>query len=127
MYISHVMGPHIVNGKKVQWLYKSESPNITQLKWLISACMRIIIKTNFNMHCYSFRGSWYKQTDGGPISLRVTNSITKFRIADWASRVSRILSESKVKVYIFKSFVEDIRMGLGAIPNGSKWCKKVTK
>ena len=100
-----------------------ESVSKSDLKKLLAACTEVVIRIIFETHCYKFGGVCYQQTDGGPIGLRVTNSIAKLRIANWISTVRRYLEDNNIMVHMAKSYVDDIRWLLDKIAKGIVWCK----
>ena len=66
-------------------------------------------KVNILTHTYSYEGVSYLQNDGGPIGLRVVNSIAKIRIAHKLRQVLKLLENIKVKCQLVKSYINDIR------------------
>ena len=76
----------------------------------------------FETHCYKFARQCYKQPDGGPIGLCVTNCMAKIIIAKWIIVVMKYLDDNEVKVHIVKSYVDDIRWLLERIASGVIWC-----
>ena len=75
-----------------------------------------MIVTIFKTHCYSFGGVWYIQSNGGTISLGITNAVSKIRIAHWATSVQRLLRENKIVVllalYDYRWLFEQITKGM---------------
>ena len=104
-----------------QWQFTEVEPGRSGEKLLLAACLRIGITVLFETHCYSFAGHDYLQSDGGPIGLRFTSCIARIRMNNWANNVQRILSECKVKVYLAKSYVDDVRWLIQAIKRGFKF------
>ena len=84
----------------------------------MAACIEVVIKILFKTHCYSFGGKSFVQTDRGPIGLRVTNALTKRRIANWAGKVKKFLNNNNIKVHPANSYVDDICFVINKIEKG---------
>ena len=97
------MGGTSLNEK--QWIFPSNEPGKLGERYIMAACLRIVVKLVFETHCYSFDGKTYLQDDGGPIGLRFTNHVAKIRMNIWAKQVRKVLSNNKVNVYFSKSYV----------------------
>ena len=60
--------------------------------------MRLALEVLFCSHVYSFKGSDYKQSDGGPISLRATCAIARVCMAMHSLMWQERMSESNIEV-----------------------------
>ena len=46
------LGPH--EGDELQWVFGSHTPNKTETKWLLAACLGVGVKACFNLHTFRF-------------------------------------------------------------------------
>ena len=73
-----------------QWSFP-QYPGRTGERTLMSVALRIDIQVIFETHVYSFGGTDFIQSDGGPIGLRFTGVIAKIRMNHWSKQVIKIL------------------------------------
>ena len=93
-------------------------------KLLMAACIEVGIRAVFDLHVYQFAGKVYRQTDGGPIGLRLTGACAKVKMAAWSVKVSEILMENHVKIWLAAGYIDDLRYLTSKIQHGRRWCKK---
>ena len=73
------MGPS-VNGEE-QWDFPRVALTSIEKTNVVGEIMRMAVEVLFKTHCYSFKGSTFKQSDGGPIGLRATCAIARVVMA----------------------------------------------
>ena len=69
----------------------------------------------------------YNKTDGGPIGLRLTNAIARVRMIHWPKRVMQILAKNNIKVWLCKSYVDDVRWLLTKKMRGCRYVPEVSE
>ena len=79
------------------------------------------IETSFGEHIYEFNGELYKQMEGGAIGVRLTGEVAKIIMDRWAWDMEASLRASKVEIFLFCKYVDDVNLATSIIPLGYAW------
>ena len=91
-----------------QWIFPNVVLTNPEKKTVMGEVMRLAVEVLFQTHVYSFKGSNFKQSDGGPIGLRATCAIAQVCMArlsafDIFSKLKRF---KKLNFDINQKFIE---------------------
>ena len=61
-----------------KWEFKpSQEPYLWETKYLLAASIQIAVEVTFSNYLYSFGGTNYRQSKGGPIGSRLTMAVSQ--------------------------------------------------
>ena len=113
------MGPS-VNDEK-QW----EFPNVTltevEKKMVVGEVLRLAVEILFKTHMYSFRGSTFRQSDGGPIGLRATCAIARVVMGMHNKKWKKKMKDHNIQIEFEGFYVDDGRVVLYGLRAGWRW------
>ena len=95
-------------------------------KKLIGACLEIGVRTAFENSCYQFAGKYYLQRAGAPCGARVTMCAARITMYDWGKKLTKIMTEADIKIWMKSSYVDDIRLLINLLKN-LKWDNEAKK
>ena len=81
----------------------------------------VTIETVLTNHIYQCDNSLYRQLKGGGIGARITGVIARIIMDVWADKVSKILEENSVSIYLLAKYGDDINIATSLIPKGEMW------
>ena len=114
-----------VNSKKgnitKQWYFPREKATEEQIRDIISRCAEIAVRTIFENFTYNFGGVTYLQSKGGPIGARITMACARLVMQDWGEKFSSILLKADLKITLFKSYVDDVRLANTLLRQGMRY------
>ena len=88
----------------------------------MGACMKIGILAVFQKNCYKFGDRLYKQIFGGPTGLTVTCPVAKVRMTRFVRKLLNLLRRSGVMVEEIFVNVDDLRIILKFLVEGTVFC-----
>ena len=111
------------SGDEVRWVFPVPSEEFTDLerRKLFAACLEIGVRKSFALHTYQFGGVLYKQTEGGPIGMRLTMAGSRVEMAFWGREVKKILIKEDFKVWLDAGYVDDMRYATSLLSRGKRW------
>ena len=68
---------------KEKWIFSPKSPSWSERKVMLSKAVEVGVRECFRNHLYTFNGQVYRQTEGGPIGLRLSMAISRLVMAMW--------------------------------------------
>ena len=113
--------------EEVQWAFPSREPTSLEKRKLFGACLEIGVRKSFALHLYQFGGKIYRQTDGGPIGMRLAGSVARVVMAEWGSRMMSIMKENNIEVWLAACYVDDVRFITSIIEKGVRWEARTRK
>ena len=81
-------------------------------------------ETAFGNHIYQCQNTLYRQLIGGGIGARLTGMVARVIMDVWMDKMSRILKENDVKVFLMVKYVDNINLATSLIPRGYGWKKE---
>ena len=112
-------GPH--SGDVKQWDFPNELVTELDKKTIIGEVLRMGVETLFSTHIYSFGGSTYRQTDGGPIGLRSTCAIARVVMARYTIKWKAKLTHHNIHLEGDALYVDDGRVIMYGLRAGWRW------
>ena len=112
---------------KDQWEFPTRESTLLEKRKLFGACLEIGVRKAFALHLYQFGGKLYHQKDGGPIGMRLAGSVARIVMAEWGSRMMRIMKENNIEVDLAACYVDDVRFVTSIIERGMRWDGKKKK
>ena len=94
---------------------------VVEKKMIVGEIMRMAIEVLFKTHCYSFKGSVFKQSDGGPIGLRATCAIARVVMARHSILWKKIMTDNNINTAFDGFYVDDGRIIMYSIRPGWRW------
>ena len=88
---------------------------------LYATALECSIRFVFSENLYRFANKTYKQSDSGPIGLRVTMCVARLVMGEWADKLRELLDKSGIKRYLEALYVDDLRFVLSSLPPGWRW------
>ena len=104
-----------------QWVFPEVEPTDLEKRKLFAACLEIGIRKAFALHLYQFGGRIYKQTDGGPIGMRLAGSVARIVMAEWGERMLKIMKDNSITVWLAACYVDDVRFLTSVLERGVRW------
>ena len=86
------------NKPKFKWTDKLEPATDEDKRKLIAKVRKVAVRTIFSHHVYKFGGKFYRQTEGGPIGLRLTGVVAQLVMDRWAKQFLKRLSDAGITV-----------------------------
>ena len=94
---------------------------------MFATALEIAVKFMFTHHVYSFGGKIFRQTDSGPIGLRITMAVARLVMGEWGKKMRNILTEADIKLYMESLYVDDARYLTSALKEGVRWSQEEKK
>ena len=104
-----------------QWSFPNLTPTKHQERLLLAACLGVGVRETFALHTYTFGGQYFLQLAGGPIGLRLTCVVAKFRMINWMRELVTLLEKAGLRVLLAEFYVDDIRLVLDWFDKGYRW------
>ena len=114
------LGPTINEDK--QWIFPNVKLTEVEKRMILAEVMRLVVEVLFKTHCYSFKGSVFRQNDGGPIGLRATCAIARVVMVRHSQKWREVMVKSNMMVVFDGFYVDDGRMIVFALRPGWRWC-----
>jgi hypothetical protein len=112
--------------KGVNQFYKTrEEASKAQEKMMIGMVVDEAVKECMENHYYRIGGKIYRQSKGGSIGSTLTGETSRVYMLKWDKLFLRKLKKLKIKVDLYKRYVDDITVVLNAIAEG--WVYNVTE
>jgi hypothetical protein len=106
---------------KEKWAFSPKTPNQEQRKLMLSKAIEVGVRECFRNHLYTFNGEVYRQTDGGPIGLRLSMAISRVVMAMWDKKLMELGSETGWLIHMLKRYVDDVTAVLATLKCGVRW------
>ena len=90
----------------------------TAKRQLLGKVLEVAVRTTFSKHIYLFNNRLFQQQKGGPLGLRLTGVVACLVMDTWSTMFLRTLANSKLVVYLFRKYVDDINLALDLIAPG---------
>ena len=81
--------------------------------------MQEAVKIIMTTHLYRFNKQVYRQEEGGPIGLELTQMLARLVIICWDDMFSRRCKELKIKLDMYLRYVDDVEMVIRTLPKGT--------
>ena len=88
---------------------------------IVGEIMRMAVEVLFKTHCYSFKGSVFRQSDGGPIGLRATCAIARVVMARHSILWKTAMTNNNISTAFNGVCVDDGRIIMYSIRPGWRW------
>ena len=75
---------------------------------MLSKAMEVAVKACFHNHLYQFECKVYRQSEGGPIGLRLSMAVSIIVMAMWDKQLAQLGAESGWIIQLLESYVDDI-------------------
>ena len=82
------------------------------------------LETVLANHIYQCKNLLYRQQTGGGNGARITGVIARIIMDIWTDRLSDVLEDNNILIYLLAKYVDDINIATSLIPEGSKWIKE---
>ena len=69
---------------------------------MLSKAMEAAVKACFRNHLYQFEGKVYRQTEGRPIGLRLSMTVSRIVMAMWDKQLAQLGAESGWIIHLLK-------------------------
>ena len=76
---------------------------------------------------YQCENILYRHVKGGGIGARITGVIARIIMDVWANKISSILEDNSILIYLLVKYVEDINITTSLIPEVTMWVKSGRK
>ena len=110
---------------KEKWAFSPKMPNCMERKIMLSKAVEVGVRECFRNHLYTFNGEVYRQTDGGPIGLRLSMAVSRLVMAMW----DKLLLEKGLNtgwlIHMMKRYVDDCTAVLETLKMGVRWSEEV--
>ena len=110
---------------KEKWAFSPKMPNCMERKIMLSKAVEVGVRECFRNHLYTFNGEVYRQTDGGPIGLRLSMAVSRLVMAMW----DKLLLEKGLNtgwlIHMMKRYVNDCTAVLETLKMGVRWSEEV--
>ena len=113
------MGPSV--NDEEQWDFPKVALTEVEKKMIVGEIMRMAVKVMFKTHCYSFKGSVFRQSDGGPIGLRATCAIARVVMARHSILWKKLITASNISTDFDSFYVDDGRIIMYSIRPEWRW------
>ena len=104
-----------------QWIFPNVVLTNPEKKAVMGEVMRLAVEVLFQTHVYSFKGSNFMQSDGGPIGLGATCAIARVCMARHSVVWKKRLEENNLEIECCGFYVDDGRVFLHAVRAGWRW------
>ena len=88
---------------------------------MFATALEIAVKFMFQHHVYTFGGDIYRQSDSGPIGLRVTMAVARLVMGQWGEKMRKVMTDADIKIYLDALFVDDCRFLTSPLLPGVRW------
>ena len=97
---------------------------IEEKRLIISKVILVATEIALGHHIYQCQNLLYRQLRGGGIGARLTGIIARLIMDVWMDRMTEILQQNKVEIYLMVKYVDDINIATDLIKDGYKWQKE---
>ena len=104
-----------------KWSFTPFTPNLKEKRLMFSKAMEIAVKVCFRNHLYQFKGLVYRQTEGGPIGLRLSMAVSRIVMGMWDKQLSKLGEASGWVIHLLKRYVDDVSAILETLKMGVRW------
>ena len=111
---------HNVDSDK-QWVFPNIVLTDKEKKEVVREVTKLAVEVLFRYHVYSFKGSDYKQSDGGPIGLGATCAIARVCKARHSVMWQDRMTANNIEVAKSGCYVDDGRVFMYSIRPGLRW------
>ena len=95
-------------------------PSEKEKRSMFGKSLEIMLVAAMTNHVYLFNNKIRKQSQGGPIGLKLTGEIADCVMIDWDKKLKRLLEEFEIFPLLYSRFKDDIALALKRIMKGSK-------
>jgi hypothetical protein len=106
---------------KEKWIFSPKSPSWSERKLMLSKAVEVGVRECFRNHLYTFNGQVYRQTEGGPIGLRLSMAISRLVMAMWDKMLMETGSNTGWLIHLLKRYVDDCTAVLETLRLGVRW------
>jgi hypothetical protein len=106
---------------KEKWIFSPKSPSWSERKVMLSKAVEVGVRECFRNHLYTFNGQVYRQTEGGPIGLRLSMAISRLVMAMWDKMLMETGSNTGWLIHLLKRYVDDCTAVLETLRLGVRW------
>ena len=85
---------------------------------MMSKVLQLVVRACWKLHTYEFGGKVYRQSEGGPIGLRITMASARVIMINWGKIAKDRLEQSGIKVLVESCYVDDGRHLLSTLVPG---------
>ena len=96
-------------------------PDAAQKRLMLSKAMEVAVRECFRNHLYQFDGKVYRQTEGGPIGLRLSMAVSRVVMAMWDKKLSKLGGQTGWLVHLLKRYVDDVTAVVETLRLGVRW------
>ena len=89
--------------------------------------MLVALETVLSNHIYQCKNSLNRQQTGGGIGARITGVIARILMDIWTDKISQILEDNNINVYLLAKYVDDVNIATSLAKEGSTWNKEGEK
>ena len=104
-----------------QWDFPIVELTDKEKKMIIGEIMRMSVEVLFKTHCYSFKGSTFRQSDGGPIGLRGTCAIARVVMARHSIMWAKLIEANNINTSFIGFYVDGGRIIMYSLRPGWRW------
>ena len=108
-------------GDEKQWRFPKVEITEQEQKLIMSEVLKLAVETMYDTHMYSFGGTVYKQTEGGPIGLRSTCAVARVIMSRWDMKWKERLAMNNIQLETDARYVDDGRAILFSLRPGWRW------
>ena len=109
------------NLAKEKWYFSPKIPNCKEKRLMLSKAVEVGVRECFRNHLYTFNGKVYRQTEGGPIGLRLSMAISRLVMAMWDKMLMDKGSNTGWLIHLLKRYVDDCTAVLETLKLGVRW------
>ena len=117
----------VEDNPEYQWTYPKAQPTKQQQRQIISRCCEIAVRILFEHFSYKFGTTWYQQSSGGPIGMRITMVVARLVMSDWGEKYKMVLVNSGIPPDLLGGYVDDGRQESGVISIGMEYDRSVER
>ena len=85
---------------------------------IISKVVLVATEIAFSHHIYQCQNQLYKQLRGGGIGAQLTGIVARIVMDVWTDKMSAILEDNKINIYLMVKYVDDINVATKLIKDG---------
>ena len=108
-----------------QWTFPYDLEPSQEIKTkMMGKELQLVVRSCWKLHTYEFGGKVYRQSEEGPIGLRITMACARVIIINWGKIAKDRLEQSGIKVLVESCYVDDGRHLLSTLVPGSCYNKE---
>ena len=91
---------------------------------MLTEALRVVLTFIMKNHVYKFDGTVRKQANGGAIGLELTGGLAQIFMVWWDREFKARVERLGIPLYMYKRYVDDINVIVGAVEPGAKIARK---